>query len=199
MLYSMSSRSAAETRTAILDAARALFEAEPYSAVGLEAVAKKAGVSRQAIYLHFASKADLLTALHQRINELDVEPAMSKVWKCADALRGLDTFVRSSAQATPKILGIFNALNAAARVEPVAEATFEPPREGRYADCERMAGWLADDDVLADGVNVSEAADVLFTVVSVPAYEMFVIIRGWSPRRWTTWTRATLRARLLAG
>ena len=63
MLYSMSSRVAADTRTTILDAARALFEAEPYTSVGMEAVAKRAGVSRQAIYLHFASKADLLTAL----------------------------------------------------------------------------------------------------------------------------------------
>ncbi len=193
----MSSRTATETRTAILDAARALFEAEPYSAVGMEAVAKKAGVSRQAIYLHFASKADLLTALHRRINELDVEPVMRKVWKCPDAVRGLDAFVGASAQATPKILGIFNALSAAARVEPVAHATFEPPREGRYADCERMARWLADDGVLADGVTVPEAADVLFTVVSVPAYEMFVVTRGWSPRRWTTWTRRTLRTLLV--
>jgi len=198
MLYSMSSRVAADTRTAILDAARALFEAEPYTSVGMEAVAKRAGVSRQAIYLHFASKADLLTALHRRINELDVEPAMRKVWKCPDALRGLDVFVSSSAQATPKILGIFNALSAAARVEPVAEATFEPPREGRYADCERMARWLGDDGVLADGVSVQEAADVLFTIVSIPAYEMFVLTRGWSPRRWTTWTRRTLQTRLLA-
>ena len=127
----MSSRSATETRTAILDAARALFEAEPYSAVGMEAVAKKAGVSRQAIYLHFASKADLLTALHRRINELDVEPVMRKVWKCPDAVRGLDAFVGSSAQAIPKFMGLFDALSSAARVETVAQETMVPP--GRAA------------------------------------------------------------------
>ena len=193
----MSSRSATETRTAILDAARALFEAEPYSAVGMEAVAKKAGVSRQAIYLHFASKADLLTALHRRINELDVEPVMRKVWKSPDAVRGLDAFVGSSAQAIPKFMGLFDALSSAARVETVAEETMVPPRESRSTDCERMARWLADDGVLADGVTVQEAADVLFTVASVPAYEMLVVTRGWSPRRWTAWTRQTLHTLLV--
>ena len=192
MLYSMSSRNAADTRVAILDAARTLFEAEPYPSVGLEAVAKRAGVSRQAIYLHFASKADLLTALHQRINELDVEPAMRKVWKSPDAEHALDTFVSSSAQAIPKFMGLFDSLSSAARVESVAEETLAPPREGRYADCVRLARWLDDDGVLVEGVSVQEAADVLFTVVSVPAYEMLVVTRGWSPRRWITWTRATL-------
>ena len=60
-----------------------------------------------------------------------------------------------------------------------------------------MARWLVDDGVLADGVTVQEAADVLFTVVSVPAYEMFVVTRGWSPRRWTAWTRRTLHTLLV--
>ena len=54
---------ARETRTQILEAARAMFEELGYHGAGLEAVAKMAGVSRQAIYLHFPSKAELLTAL----------------------------------------------------------------------------------------------------------------------------------------
>lgn len=198
MLYSMSSRKSSDTKTAILDAARQLFEVEEYHAVGLEAVANKAGVSRQAIYLHFDSKADLLTALHERINAQDVEPLMRKVWARPDALSALDTFVSSSAQASPKIIGIFNALNSAARLEAVAEATFEPPREGRYADCLRMARWLERDGVLADGMTAREAADVIFTLASIPAYEMLVVIRGWSLRRWTTWLRRILRTTLLA-
>ena len=62
MLDSVSSSRATNTRAAILDAARAMFEEKGYFAVGLEAVAARAGISRQAIYLHFESKADLLRA-----------------------------------------------------------------------------------------------------------------------------------------
>jgi len=50
-----------------LEAARAIFEELGYYDAGLGAVAKKAGVLRQAIYLHFPSKAELLTALHLHI------------------------------------------------------------------------------------------------------------------------------------
>ena len=78
MLYSMSSSRASKTRAAILDAARTLFEEHGYFGVGLETVAGKAGISRQAIYLHFASKADLLRALHERVNAQDVAPAFEQ-------------------------------------------------------------------------------------------------------------------------
>lgn len=74
----MSSKRATNTRAAILDAARALFEENGYFAVGLEAVATKAGISRQAIYLHFASKADLMKSLIARadviLTEVDDPP-----------------------------------------------------------------------------------------------------------------------------
>ena len=194
----MSSRSAADTNTAILDAARALFETEGYHAVGLEAVARKAGVSRQAIYLHFDSKVSLLSALHKRVNERDVEPEMRKVWKCADGRAALDAFVTATAVVVPKIIGIFNTLDLVRSVEPVVEATWKPPKEGRYADCFRMASWLRDDGLLVEGMSVRTAADILFAVVSVRAYENFVMDCGWSNRRWTTWTRQVLREQLLA-
>jgi AcrR family transcriptional regulator len=197
-LDTVSSRKSEETKTAILDAARQLFELEGYHAVGLEAVARKAGVSRQAIYLHFDSKAALLEALHHRVNKQHVEPAMQRVWKCPDAISALDVFVAASATAIPRFIGIFNALEAAARVDPDAAATWQPPREGRYADCVRMAEWLERDGALANGMNIRSAADVLFTLASVPAYESLVMICGWSPRRWTSWTRQTLRTALIA-
>jgi AcrR family transcriptional regulator len=198
MLDSVSSRDPAKTRAAILDAARRLFEADGYHDVALEAVARNAGVSRQAIYLHFDSKAALLEALHRRVNEVDVEPAMRKVWGCADAASALDAFVSAAATAIPRFIRLFNALEPAARVEPIAAATWKPPREGRYADCLRLAEWLGRDGLLGEHVSTRSAADVLFALVSVHCYESLVIVCGWSPRRWTSWTRRALRAALLA-
>src|SRR4051794_17864585 len=126
MVYSMSSsRQGRDTRTAILDAARALFETQGYFATGLEGVAKKAGFSRQAIYLHFSSKAELLRALHERVNEQDVEPAMRKVWNAPDADKALDVWVQASAEAIPKIIGIANALSTARQFDRDVETTWE--------------------------------------------------------------------------
>ena len=89
----MSSSGRPETRTQILEAARAMFEEHGYHGAGLAAVAKTAGVSRQAIYLHFPSKAELLTELHLHIFATDVVPAVRRhpvtdamtAWEAIDA------------------------------------------------------------------------------------------------------------------
>jgi hypothetical protein len=79
MLYNMSSTRSQDTRTAIIDAARGLFEARGYFGVGLEEVAKKAGVSRQAIYLHCASTPN---SSHQRSDGIACgkRPPPSRHW-----------------------------------------------------------------------------------------------------------------------
>ena len=109
---------ATNTRAAILDAARTLFEENGYFAVGLEAVAAKAGISRQAIYLHFASKADLLRALHERVNAQDVAPAFEKVWAAETADAALDAWIDATAEAVPKFIGIANMLERGAAQRP---------------------------------------------------------------------------------
>ena len=194
----MSSTKSVDTKTAILDAARELFEAEGYVAVGLEAVAKKAGVSRQAIYLHFDSKAALLEALHLRINELDVAPAMDKVWVAPDALTALDVFVAGTTVAIGKIIRIFIALDTARRFAPEAQETWRSPATGRYAECLRLTTWLQRDGVLARGVSARDGADIVWSITNVRCYESLVVDRGWSPRRWSNWVRATLHAQLLS-
>ncbi len=194
----MSSRDAATTRIQILDAARALYEVEGYYSVGLDAVAKKAGVSRQAIYLHFSSKAELLRALHERVNELDVAPAMERVWAAKSASAALDIWVDVSADAIPRIIGIFNALDTPRRVDPDVEATWQAPAEGHYADCRRLAEWLHREGELSAGMKAAEAADIIWSVTNVKAYESLVVDRSWTPRRWARWTKATLRYALCA-
>ena len=194
----MSSARAEGTREAILDAARSLFEVDGYHSVGLEAVARKAGVSRQAIYLHFASKADLVRALHDRINTQDVLPAMRRVWARRTAAAALDAFVSASAEAIPRILAIAGALAPAPQPDPDLESTWEAPKEGRYADCLRMGTWLERDGVLAAAVSAADVADALWMMTSMRSYEALVVQRGWSPERWTRWIRKALHRMLLA-
>jgi AcrR family transcriptional regulator len=192
----MSSGKAANTRIAILDAARTLYELHGYFSVGLETVAKKAGVSRQAVYLHFESKADLLRALHQRVYEQDVEPVMHKVWDRGTAVEGLNAFVDASAKALPKIIAIAKALDTARPADPDVEATWTEPAAGRYADCRRMAEWLKRDGVLVPEMKVAEAADILWSLMSFGGYDSLVVDRGWAPTRWARWVEQTLRQML---
>ncbi|WP_153112170.1 TetR family transcriptional regulator [Propionivibrio limicola] len=58
---------ALETRNAILDAAEIVFQEHGVSRTSLAEIAAAAGVTRGAIYWHFADKADLFDAMTQRV------------------------------------------------------------------------------------------------------------------------------------
>ena len=50
------------TQERIISAASRLFYSEGIRAVGVDAVAEKAGVTKKTLYYHFKSKDDLITA-----------------------------------------------------------------------------------------------------------------------------------------
>ena len=56
-------RRAAETRAAVIDAARRLFLSEGWAATGMREVATAAGVSTETVYAYFSSKRGLLQAV----------------------------------------------------------------------------------------------------------------------------------------
>ena len=130
----MSSSGRPETRTQILEAARAMFEEHGYHGAGLEAVAKKAGVSRQAIYLHFPSKAELLTALHLHIFATDVVPAVERhpVTDAMTAWRRSTRRSPSDVEVVAKVWRIHEALAVARRQHPEVDQTLRPREKERY-------------------------------------------------------------------
>jgi AcrR family transcriptional regulator len=57
----------AQTRAALITAARRLFGAEGFGEVGAERVAREAGMTRGALYHQFADKADLFAAVLDQV------------------------------------------------------------------------------------------------------------------------------------
>jgi AcrR family transcriptional regulator len=58
---------AAETREALIQAARPLFAEHGFADVALETIVRAAGVTRGALYHHFADKTELFAAVFERV------------------------------------------------------------------------------------------------------------------------------------
>jgi AcrR family transcriptional regulator len=59
---------AAETRETLIAAARPLFAAHGFADVALETIVRAAGVTRGALYHHFADKTELFAAVYERVD-----------------------------------------------------------------------------------------------------------------------------------
>jgi len=79
---------APSTRERILNVALELFTEKGYDGASLREIAEQLGVTKAAIYYHFASKDDILMALHMRLHEfgkdalsqMTEEPVTLELW-----------------------------------------------------------------------------------------------------------------------
>jgi AcrR family transcriptional regulator len=79
------------TRTALLETAREMFAERGYAAVGTEEIVRQAGVTRGALYHHFAGKEELFAVVYEQLERELVEAITASVMAGAsdplDALR----------------------------------------------------------------------------------------------------------------
>src|SRR5918911_333409 len=82
------------TRAQLVRAARGLFAARGYANVGTEEIVRAAGVTRGALYHHFAGKADLFRAVVEDVDR-DLMARLAAV--AADASDPIDAMRRGAA------------------------------------------------------------------------------------------------------
>ncbi|HET9899459.1 MAG TPA: helix-turn-helix domain-containing protein [Actinomycetes bacterium] len=133
-----------------------------YYGAGLEAVAKEAGVSRQAIYLHFPSKAELLTALHLHIYATDVVPALERhpITDAMTALEALDATIAVDVEVASQVWRIHEALAMARRQHPEVDETLRPREEQRYGELLDLGRRLKREGALPQKIRVRTFADM---------------------------------------
>ena len=199
MVAAPKSTRATRTRTRILEAARWLLEDRGYHAVGLESVAAAADVSRQSIYVHFGSKANLLLALVAYVDEQEGLPDLARaVDQSPSALEALDRFVDLVATLTPRVYRTAAVLDSARLDAPEAETAWVDRTTSRRRRCARIVSRLAGEGRLAPGWSREEAADFLWAMTGLRVWEDLVVRRGWSSRRFRSHIRRALEQVLVA-
>ena len=85
----------ASTRAKLVRAARTLFARHGYAAVGTEQIVRRAGVTRGALYHHFATKEDLFLAVYEQVEHDLTARLISLVSEAASPLEALRIGIRT--------------------------------------------------------------------------------------------------------
>jgi AcrR family transcriptional regulator len=84
-----------ETREALISAARDLFGQRGFTAVGTEEIVRSAGLTRGALYHHFAGKEDLFRAVYESVERDLVERIAATALTSSDPVEALRAGARA--------------------------------------------------------------------------------------------------------
>jgi AcrR family transcriptional regulator len=193
-------RRSRRTRAAILDAAWQLLEEHGVKRMTMAAVAERAGVSRRALYLHVASRAELLLALHDHVDEqLDLAASLQPIIDAPDAAAALEAFATHVASYHARTMSIDLAVLRARSEDADVEVLVEQGIERWHAGCRELAQRLDDEHRLATPWTVTTAADLLWTFMFPDTLERLTVDRGWPTERYGDLLAVLLRRTLVEG
>lgn len=149
-----------ETRERLLQAASELA-LEQGPSLRLADVAARAGVSRQAVYLHFGDRARLLlTLLAWGDQALELGELLARVTEAPTGVEALERMVEVHAVYSPRIDALARILEAHQYQDPAVAAALRDRLDFRQAAHRAVIARIAAEGDLADGWTVDTAADL---------------------------------------
>jgi len=177
----MSSNSKSPTRDRILEAACALLEDDSGTSTRMADIARAADVSRQAVYLHFQNRADLLTAaLRHRDEQTGLQENLAASRAAATGEERIARYVEFWADHVPRIQGLAHALLAMRDSDPAAAAAWDERMAATRDGCEACILALAKEGRLAAPWQIGPATDLFWAMLSVQNWMLLTGPCGWS-------------------
>jgi AcrR family transcriptional regulator len=186
---------AAETRAAIVRAARLLFLERGYVGTTMPAIADAAGVALDTVYAAVGAKPVLFRLLIELAISGEDEPVAAEerayvraIQAEPDPRRKLAGYAHAVRMIQSRLSPLFVVLREAARSTPELAALWTEIAERRagnmrrfVAEVETAAGGLR------SGMTLEEAADLVWTTNGPEFYLLLVEERGWDPERFERW------------
>lgn len=186
------------TRTALLEAAREIVEDEGVARLTTATVADRAGISRRAVYLHFESRGQLLTALFDHVNEQEALTASLRgIADAVDAEETISEWAAHLGRFHPRIARVARAVQRVRDRDEDAARHWRLIQDDWHRLARRVARRVQDEGRMATGWTVDTMADMLHALMSLDVLETLVDDRGWSPEEYSRHLRETASAAFL--
>jgi AcrR family transcriptional regulator len=191
------------TRLRVLDAALELFVDRGYAGTTIAAVAERAGVSAETIYLTFGGKRGLLEQVIETAiaggdeSSADEEALGAALAETLDARERLAAMVDYTCAILARTRPIHTVIRGAADKEPfAAELGSRLVHERLAAQTERVRRHLRGD--LRPGLSVAQAGQRYCALGSPELYNVVTVEFGWTADQHRAWLTDLLAGELLA-
>ena len=193
----MSSKSE-KTRTRILRTTLDLLASSNPQLTRVSDIAKASGISRQALYLHFPTRAELLIAATKYLDEnADIDASLAESRAAISGTARLDAFIHAWGNHIPVIYGVGRALLAMSHSDEEARAAWDNRMVAVRHGCTAAITALDKDDILRDDLTIEKATDLLWTILSVRNWEALTQTCGWTQDAYLAEVRRMARAALI--
>jgi AcrR family transcriptional regulator len=187
-----------QTRQRICEAALRLTARQGGADFTLSDVAHAAGVSRQALYLHFADRAALLLAVVQYADEhRGLADAIQALQDAPSGVEALEGMVAMQARMNPGIWPLARVLESVRRADVAAERSWQDRMAHRLEGSRAIVVRLAVEGRLRPDITIDVATDLLWTLTSIRTWEDLILQRGWTAEQYEAHVTALLKGRLL--
>ena len=188
------------TKIRILEVTWKLLESGN-KAIRMADIAKASGVSRQALYLHFPNRAELLIATTRHIDTVkNVDERLARSRSASSGVERLHAFIEAWGGYIPEIHGISVALRAMRDTDKEVAAAWEDRMQAVRQGCEAAVRAIVEDGYLKEELTEVAAVDLLWTLLSVENWERLVFECDWSQSAYEQTlkqiTEATLMSRM---
>lgn len=179
---------AAQTKSRILDSARALFQVKGFEEVTIEEIASAASVSVPTVYVLFQSKRGILRALIDSAFPADQFEAL--VEKAREAI-SLEEFLLISAKIARQMYDAEHAQMdvfwGAYVLTPEFKALENEREQRRYTRQEETLLRMVQKSPLIDKLSFSKARDILWALTGRDMYRLLVVEQGWTSDDYEEW------------
>jgi AcrR family transcriptional regulator len=157
-------------------------------------IAVAAGISRQALYLHFASKSELMVATMRYVDKakgLDVR--LRQLAEVADGIELLEQSVAVWGNYIPEIYGLAKAMLITRETDEAMAAAWDDSMRCLHDACRRVIETLHREAILVSQWSPEEAIEMLWTLLSVHNWEQLAVECGWSTTQYVDRMKIVLR------
>jgi AcrR family transcriptional regulator len=194
---SLREEQAQQTRTLIRQAARVLFAERGFSSTTISDIAKAARVSPATVYATYESKAGIVSAMLEEMEEnAEIGPRLQAMFSGSDPFQQLRLFVSAHCTLYAGGADVLRSAMQAVGSPEVAILAERGDRHRREVIDELVRRWH-ERGALRVGSDPQEAGEGMWLLTTVGSFLTAVDQLGWSPERYETWLGDLLENEIL--